>query len=168
MELKFDKRIFNKGFAFVYTVLQWVFVFGFAFFIIVLCLPANTFTIPDAIMPVVCAYLILAIAGFPVVTLLKKGYSRLISQSKLSYFEDAICYDKLADKLWTAVGGVEEHHLYKIERVNSISKTRFYYIVKGDIEKVIINNGRQLERKNIGSVKIPVAFADMERMVNHG
>lgn len=86
----------------------------------------------------------------------------------MSYFEDAICYDKLADKLWTAIGEVEEHHLYKIERVNSISKTRFYYIVKGDIEKVIINNGRQLERKNIGSVKIPVAFADMERMVNHG
>ncbi len=168
IELKFDKHIFNKGYAIIYTILQWVFVFGFVFFVSVLCLPANTFTIPDSIMPIVCAYLMSAVAGFPVVTLLKKGYRRLISQSKLAYDSNAIHYDKLADKLWTAVGGVEEHHLYSIERVDSISKSRFYYVVKGEIKKVVVNNGRQLEKKNVSSVKIPNAFANMERMMNHG
>src|SRR5690554_1861491 len=98
IELKFDKHIFNKGYALIYTILQWIFVFGFVFFVSVLLLPANTFTIPDSIMPIVCVYLISAVAGFPVVTLLKKGYRRLISQSKLTYDDSTIHYDKLADK----------------------------------------------------------------------
>ncbi len=167
-ELKFDKKVFNSGYAFVYSIMQCVFLIGFLFIVIVLCLPANTFTIPDVVLPLACGYLIASIVGFPVATLLKKGYRRLIVGSSVVFNGKSIIYDKLADKLWTAVGGVEEHHIYNIEKIDSIKKTRFFYVISGNIEKVVINNGRQLEKKNVSEVRIPNAYADMERMMSHG
>lgn len=167
-ELKFDKNVFNTGYALIYTILQYIFVLGFAFIILVLCLPANTFTIPDILLPIACAYLIASIAGFPIAVLVKKGFRRLLSSSKLSFDGNKIYYDKITDKLWTAVGGVEEHHIYNIDNIDSIKKSCFFYVIVGDIEETVINNGRQLEKKSIRCVKIPNAYAGMERMINHG
>ncbi len=167
-ELKFDKKVFNSGYAFVYSIMQCVFLIGFLFIVIVLCLPANTFTIPDGVLPLACGYLIASIAGFPIITLLKRERRKLVIGGKVAFNRESFIYDRLADKSWTLVGDVEEHHIYKIEKIDSIKKTRFFYVISGNIEKIVINNGRQLEKKNVSEVRVPNAYADMERMMNHG
>ena len=42
-------------------------------------------------------------------------------KSDMSRLQDR--YDKLAEKMWTAVGHVEEHHIYTVSQVNSIKLT---------------------------------------------
>ena len=170
-KLSFDKKIFNWGYAFLYTLLQYIFVAGFAASVLIVVLSATmgaTFTIPDALLPVTVAYLFVSIVGFPLVSVIKKGYKRLITGSTITYDDETVIYDKLADHLWTAVGHVEEHHVYTISQIESVTVTKAAYIVKGNIEKVVINNGRKLETKSVSTVKIPNAYANMERVIKHG
>lgn len=170
-KLSFDKKTFNWGYAFMYTLLQCIFVVGFIAAVCIVVLSSTmraTFTIPDVALPVIVAYLFVSIVGFPVVSVIKKGYKRLIIGSTVTYDKETIIYDKLADRLWTAVGHVEEHHIYTVSRIDSVTTTKFAYVVKGSIEKVVVNNGRKLESKSVSVVKIPNAYANMERVIRHG
>lgn len=170
-KLSFDKKTFNWGYAFMYTLLQCIFVVGFIAAVCIVVLSSTmraTFTIPDVVLPVIVAYLFVSIVGFPVVSVIKKGYKRLIIGSTVTYDKETIIYDKLADRLWTAVGHVEEHHIYTVSRIDSVTITKFAYVVKGSIEKVVVNNGRKLESKSVSVVKIPNAYANMERVIRHG
>lgn len=170
-KLSFDKKTFNWGYAFIYTLLQCIFVVGFIAAVCIVVLSSTmraTFTIPDVILPVIVAYLFVSIVGFPVVSVIKKGYKRLIIGSTVTYDKETIIYDKLADRLWTAVGHVEEHHIYTVSRIDSVTTTKFACVVKGSIEKVVINNGRKLESKSVSVVKIPNAYTNMERVIRHG
>lgn len=170
-KFNFDKKVFNRGYAFIYTLLQYVFVLGFIFAVCIVILSSTTgmsTTIPDSILPLAVGYLIASLIGFPLITVIKMGYKRLVAGSTVTYDGETLIYDKLADKLWTVVGHVEEHHLYTVYRIESVTPTKFSYVVKGDIEKVVINNGRKLNSKNVGIVKIPNAYASMERVIKHG
>lgn len=66
------------------------------------------------------------------------------------------------------VGHVEEHHIYTVSQIESVTPTKFAYVVRGNIEKVVINNGRKLDSKSVGTVKIPKAYANMERAIRRG
>lgn len=170
-KLSFNKKTFNWGYAFVYTLLQCFFVVGFVAAVCGVVLSSTmevTFTIPDVVLPVIVAYLFVSLVGFPLTSIIKKGYKRLIMGSAVTYNGETIIYDKLADCLWTAVGHVEEHHIYTISKIESVTTTKFAYTIKGSIEKVVINNGRKLESKSVSVVKIPNAYGNMERIIKHG
>lgn len=170
-KLSFDKKNFNWGYAFMYTLLQYVFVVGFASAVCIVVLSSTmgtTFSIPDVLLPVIVAYLFVSIVGFPLVSIIKKGYKRLVIGSTVAYDDETIIYDKLADRLWTAVGHVEEHHIYTVSQIESVTSTKFAYVVRGSIEKVVVNNGRKLESKSVSVVRIPNAYANMERVIKHG
>ena len=57
-KLSFDKKTFNWGYAFMYTLLQYVFVVGFASAVCIVVLSSTmgtTFSIPDVLLPVIVA-----------------------------------------------------------------------------------------------------------------
>lgn len=171
MKFEFDKRTFNKGYGYIYTLLQNILILGFADAIIIVVLSAVwgvTCTIPDMLQPIIAVYSLVSIVGFPIVTIIKKGYKRLIKGSTLVVKKNLLIYNKLAEKLWTAVGHVEEHHIYTVLNIDSIKITKFYYILVGDVSKEIINNGRKLDVQSVNLVKIPKAYADMERIKEYG
>ena len=166
-KLKFNKSVFNKGFAIPYTVLQYVFLGGFAAALLIVVLSASvgaSITIPDLLLPIVCAYLFVSLAGFPIVTVLKAGSKRLVEHSEVTINDNGIVYDRLADKLWTVVGHVEERYIYTASKIDSVDCTRRFCIVKGTIEIVVINNGRTLKTMTANSLKIPKAFDGLERI----
>ena len=103
-----------------------------------------------------------------IVSVIKIGYKRSLKWSKLSTEANVIIYDKLAEKMWTAVGHVEEHHIYTVSQVNSIKLTKRYFLITGKIHKVIINNDRLLEEKATTTVKIPRAYSNMEGLGKNG
>lgn len=170
-ELHFDRRTFNLKYALVFTILQFVLVAGFAAMVIAIVLGAFTdlhFTIPDAVLPFALGYLLASLVGFPVITIIKVGYRRSLSWSKLTIDNNVITYDRLAEKMWTAVGGVEEHHVFSINRIESAEFSLRYLLIRGQVHKEVINNNRLLEEKDICSVKIPRAYANMERIEING
>lgn len=169
--LYFDKKRFNWEYAFYYTIFQRFLLVGFVASVVVVLLSAilgATFTIPDEIMPVVIIYLLVSIVGFPIISIIKKGSERLIKNSSFFCDGEILIYDRLSDNLWTAVGHVEEHHIYRILKIESVCSKRGFYIIKGNIKKEVVNNRRKLETKEVSIVKIPKAYADMERMINYG
>ena len=170
-KLSIDKKTFNWGYGFIYTLLQCIFVVGFVSAVCIVVLSSTmgaTFTIPDLLLPVVVAYLFVSLVGFPLVSLIKKGYERLVKGSSVSCNGGTIIYDKLADSLWTAVGHVEEHQIYTVTKINFVTTTRFFCIVKGNIEKVVVNNGRKLETTSVDTIKIPNAYANLRKLSNRG
>ena len=94
-------------------------------------------------------------------------YKRLVMGSELSYSDEILRYKKLADKLWTGVGHVEEYHLYTVLHIQSVVTTKRYFIVTGEIEEVIINNNRRLKSNRVDKVKIPKAYADMDFLLKY-
>lgn len=170
-ELHFDRRTFNLKYAIVFTILQLVLVIGFVAAVITIILGAFTdfhVTIPDAILPFALGYLLTSLVGFPIVSIIKVGYRRSLSWSKLTIDNGIITYDWLAEKEWTAVGSVEEHHIFSIDRIESAEFSLRYLLIRGRVHKKVINNNRLLEEKDISSVKIPRAYANMERIANKG
>ena len=168
-ELHFDRRTYNLKYALVFTILQFVLVIGFVAAVITIVLGAFTdftFTIPDAILPFALGYLLTSLVGFPVISIIKVGYRRSLSWSKLTIDNGIITYDWLAEKEWTAVGSVEEHHIFSIDRIESAEFSLRYLLIRGRVHKKVINNNRLLEEKDISSVKIPRAYANMERIVS--
>lgn len=168
IELKFNKGIFRKNYGIIYRILQYLFMPGFMFILTVLVLPANTITLHPTFIPLGPWLLLISLVGYPIVTLLRMGQQRLIISSKLSYSDDFIYYDKLTDMSWSAIGRIEEHQIYRVKRVESIVKSRFYYTITGDIEKVVVNNGRQLSNTKVGKIKIPNSFLDMDGLLRMG
>ena len=169
-ELLFDKKVFNQGYGFIYSLLQYVFVLGFILIVTIVVLSSTmnwSITIPDMFVPFIEIYLIASFVGFPLATILKIGYKRLVMGSELSYSDEILRYKKLADKLWTGVGHVEEYHLYTVLHIQSVVTTKRYFIVPGEIEEVIINNNRRLKSNRVDKVKIPKAYADMDFLLKY-
>lgn len=125
-------------------------------------------TIPDAILPFALGYLLTSLVGFPAVSIIKVGYRRSLSWSKLTMDNKVIVYDRLAEKEWTAVGSVEEHHIFFIDQIESAELRTRYLLIRGRVHKKVINNNRLLEEKDISSVKIPRAYANMEGIASNG
>lgn len=167
-KLNFDKKIFNWGYAYLYTLLQCVSAPGFIAMTCIVVLSAAieepfVIPIPEAIFLPTVAYGFVSFISFPIISVIKVGYKRLVVGSTVTYDHDTITYDKLAEYHWTAVGHVEEHHLYTVSAIDSVTATKFSYVLKGNIEKVVINNGRKLSEKRVSVVKIPNAYAAFPR-----
>ena len=110
-------------------MLQSFFLIGFIFIIVILLLPANTFTIPDEILTVVCIYLICSMAGFPIITILKIGCIRLLLNSELKIGEGKIYYNKAKEQICPNLEGIEERYVYQIDEIKAIKETcRYYYV----------------------------------------
>lgn len=168
-QLKFDKKIFNHGYGLIYSLVQYIFAPGFLFIIfIVLSSPVNgSITIPDMLVPFIAIYLMASFVSFPLATILKIGYKRLIIGSTVSYSNEILIYNKLADKLWTAVGHVEEYHLFTVSQIKSVAMTKRYFIITGEIEKTVINNNRKLSSVKVDRVKIPKAYTNMDFLLQY-
>lgn len=166
LKLEFDNRTFNRNYAIVYTVTQWLLVPGFILTIMGVaanCILGTSITLPDLFVNIVAVYLLISIIGFPLVSAIKKGYKNLLIKSTLSCDSNVIIFDRVMDNLWTAVGHVTEHQVSTINQVEEVKKTKFNYIIYGDIKQKTINNGRELNQKKITSIKIPIAFLNMEQ-----
>lgn len=161
----FDNREYGKRYALPLTCLQIPLAVGFLFEMVVFVMPANTFTIPDAVLPLAYIAIPVSLVGFPLVTVIKHGYRRSLSWSKLTIDNGIITYDRLAEKEWTAVGSVEEHHIFSISQIESAEFSLRYLLIRGRVHKKVINNNRLLEEKDISSIKIPRAYANMEKIV---
>lgn len=171
MRLEFDKKIFNAGYGLVYTVLQYVFSLGFLAAILIVMLSALLqikLTMPDAILPIVIAYLFVALIGFPLASILKCGARRLLWESELELNPDTIIYSKMVDKLWTAAGRMVGHHVYIASEVISVKSSKFSYTISGKIELTVLHNGKVLKHETVSSMKIPKAYKNMERMMTYG
>ena len=167
---QFDNETFNRNYAYIYTLIQRVLLLGFLCAVVGIGLNAGigiTVSISDKIVNAVAVYFVISLVGFPIISVMKRGNKHLIRESKLFYDGVTVLYDKTVDKLWTAVGHIEEHHIYNIRKINEIKVNRFFYIIVGEIEKEVINNKRTLGRVNVNTVKIPRAYKDMERMIKN-
>lgn len=169
-EFLFDKKVFNRGYGFIYSLLQNVFASGFILIVTIVVLSSTinwSITIPDMFFPFIAVYLMSSFVGFPLAAILKVGYRRLVAESDLSYDGKILRYKKLTDKLWTAVGYVEEYHLYTVLHIKSVTTTRRYFIITGEIEKTIINNNRILDSVKVDRVKIPTAYVGMDFLLQY-
>lgn len=166
-KFEFNSKIFNRQAAFPLTVMQYVSITGFIVMaIIVISGPFTDLQIP--IPSSIAVFFFISFVVFPIVSVMKIGYKRGLKWSKLSTEANVIIYDKLAERMWTAVGHVEEHHIYTVSKVNSIKLTKRYFLITGEIHKVIINNDRLLEEKETTTVKIPRAYSSMEELDKNG
>ena len=166
-KFEFNSTVFNRQWAFPFTVMQYASITGFILMVIAVILGATTdlhITVPSIIV----VFFFISFVTFPIVRVIKIGYKRRLKWSKLSTEANVIIYDKLAEKMWTAVGHVEEHHIYTVSQVNSIKLTKRYFLITGKIHKVIINNDRLLEEKETTTVKIPRAYSNMEGLGKNG
>lgn len=164
-KINFDKKIFNWGYAYIYTLLQCIFLPGFIATVCIVVMSATakeafTIPIPEVVFYPVVSYIFISFIGFPIVSVIKVGYRRLVAWSTVTYDDETIIYDKLAEYHWTEVGHVEEHHIYTVSKIDSITTTKFSYVINGSIEKVVLNNGRFLKSKSVRTVKIPNAYID--------
>lgn len=164
----FDNREYGKGYALPLTCLQILLAVGFLFVIVVLVMPANTFTIPDAVLPLAYIAIPISLLGFPLVTAIKHGYRKLLRESELTVSEDKLIYRKMVDKFWTIVGYVQEFHIYESFDIERVSISRRYYTCYGSFNKKVINNGRELNSEDVTELKIPRAYSSMERILDYG
>lgn len=166
--LDFDNKEYGTGYALPLTCVQIVLAVGFLFVIAILILPANTFSFPDAALPL--AYIIIPISfiGFPLVTVIKHGYRKLLCESELIVSEDKLTYKKMVDKLWTIVGHIQEFNVYESFHIDRVEVSRRFYTCYGSFNKEVINNGRKLNSEEITVLKIPRAYSAMERIKDYG
>lgn len=142
-----------------------MFALGFILIVTIVVLSSTmnwSITIPDMFALFIAVYLISSFVGFPLATILKVGYRRLVAESDLSYDGKILRYKKLTDKLWTAVEHVKEYHLYTVLHIKSVTTTRRYFIITEEIEKTMINNNRILDSIKVDRVKIPKAYVGMD------
>lgn len=85
----------------------------------------------------------------------------------MSYDGKILRYKKPTDKLWTAVGHVKEYHLYTVLHIKSVTTTRRYFIITGEIEKTMINNNRILDSIKVDRVKILKAYVGMDFLLQY-
>ena len=138
MKFEFDKKKYNWGYAFYFSVIQCVLILGFAVALALVVLNATlstSVTIPDFLLPFVAIYLLVSIIGFPLVSIAKIGFRKLIRSSSLDEIDECLVYDRIADRLWTFVGHVTEHHIYRVNEIKSISHTKRFLVIQGVIEK---------------------------------
>ena len=159
---EFDRRIFNRQWAFPFTVLQYAFAAGFILMVIAVILGAATdlhITVPTAFVVV----LLISFVGFPIASVIKVGYRRLLQWSDLFGDGEIIVYDKLREKEWTAAGHLECRNVFTVCKVDSIRVSRCYLWITGRVQQTeIYNSRRAIEQQDILAVKIPRAYAGME------
>lgn len=159
---EFDRRIFNRQWAFPFTVLQYAFAAGFILMVIAVILGAATdlhITVPTAFVVV----LLISFVGFPIVSVIKVGYRRLLQWSDLFGDGEIIVYDKLREKEWTAAGHLECRNVFTVCHVDSVKVSLRYLWITGTVQRTEIYNGRlAIEQQDILAVKIPRAYAGME------
>ena len=158
---EFDHHIFNRQWAFPFTVLQYTLAGGFILMVIAVILGAATdlhITVPTAAV----VLLLISFVGFPIVSVIKLGYRRSLQWSKLFGDGEIIVYDQLKEKAWTAVGRLELRNIFTVCHVDSIRVSRRYFWITGSVQRTEIYNGRLArEQQDILAVKIPRAYADM-------
>lgn len=160
----FDRKVFDNHWAFPFTVLQYIFLIGFVLMCIAVALGAMTdlhITVPTFVVWLLC----ISFVGFPIVTIVKVGYSRLLRWSELKERDGRIYYDRVVRAEYTGMGRVEEYHVYEIRKVTRTRITRRHLIIEGDIRKAVVSwNKTMLFSENISSMKIPRAYEDMDTL----
>lgn len=166
--LAFDNKEYGKGYALPMTCLQIPLAVGFLFVIVVLVMPANTFTIPDAVLPLAYIAIPVSFVGFPLVTVIKHGYRKLLRESELTVSKEKLIYRRMVDEFWTILGHVQEFHIYESFDIERVSVSKRYYTCYGSFGKKVVNNGRELKSEDVTELKIPRAYSSMERILDCG
>lgn len=163
-DYEFEREVFDKQWAIFLTAFQYAFAIGFVLSGMALALDAATILHIPA--PKFFVWLLLiSVVGFPIVSLVKEGYSRLLRWSELKERDGRIYYDRVVRAKYTGMGRVEEYHVYEIRKVTSTRTTRRHLIIEGDIRKAVVSwNKTMLFSENISSMKIPRAYEDMDTL----
>lgn len=130
----FDRKVFDNHWAFPFTVLQYIFLIGFVLMCIAVALGAMTdlhITVPTFVVWLLC----ISFVGFPIVTIVKVGYSRLLRWSELKERDGRICFDRVVQAEYTAAGRSEEYNIYEVRKLTRTRMTRRYLIIEGDIRR---------------------------------
>lgn len=166
--LVFDNREYSRGYGFPFTCFQIILGIGFLILLLILIMPANTFTIPDAVLPLFYVIIPVSFVGFPLVTVIKHGYRKLLRESELNVSVGGVAYKRMVDKLWTVVGHVQEFNVYETNCIERVEVSRRYYTCYGSFCKEVINNGRRLSSQQVTELRIPRAYSAMERIMDYG
>lgn len=166
--LEFNNKEYGTGYALPFTCVQIVLSVGFVYVIAILMLPANTFTIPDVALPIDYIVIPISFFGFPLVTVIKHGYRKLLRESELTVSKDKLIYRRMVDKFWTILGHVQEFHVYESFDIERVSVSKRYYTCYGSFSKKVVNNGRELNSEDVTELKIPRAYSSMERLLDCG
>ena len=111
--------------------------------------------------------LCISFVGFPIVTIVKVGYSRLLRWSELKERDGRICFDRVVQAEYTAAGRSEEYNIYEVRKLTRTRMTRRYLIIEGDIRRAVVSfDEKMVFSEIISSVKIPRAYEDMEQLAN--
>lgn len=163
-DYEFEREVFDKQWAIFLTAFQYAFAIGFALAGMALALDAATILHIPA--PKFFVWLLLiSFVGFPIVTIVKVGYSRLLRWSELKERDGRICFDRVVQAEYTAAGRSEEYNIYEVRKLTSTRMTRRYLIIEGDIRKAVVSwNKTMLFSENISSMKIPRAYEDMDTL----
>ena len=156
---EFDRRTFNRQWAFPFTVLQYALAVGFILMVIAVILGAVTdlhITVPTAVV----VLLLISFVGFSIVSVIKIGYRRSLQWSKLFGDGEIIVYDQCREKEWSAAGQLECRYVFTICHVDGVKTSRRYLWITGRVQRTEIYNGKLAkEQQDILSVKIPRAYA---------
>lgn len=170
MELKFDKKIFNNGYAWIYTVVKNILAVGFLLFVVTIGtafipgLSGVSWGLPTSMGMILGMIEMIGAFGFPIVAIARVAKRRGIEEGTLTLSSDRILYSRLIDRSATAVGVRLVTHMYEIDRstIKKIERNRRFVVIHGKAKKIINRNNKQ-DVETVSVVKIPVAFEGMER-----
>jgi len=166
----FSNEIYKKknGYLFVIMSIITSILFLFGIFTVVCGALGYQLSINNDYLPMLFGWLcIIGIIGFPFSLALYRGMKNLYVKSTLKLEDDKIIYDKQASYEWTAVGHVNEKHVFIIKKIDNFNISNRWIKVYGKIEKTVINNNKQLEKKEVSYVKIARSFETDDEIIKY-
>lgn len=167
----FSKEVYKRHNGRIFLILAGI---TFIFFLIVIwaIFSSNPIEYPKfleqyaEILSMTIGFLaMIGFVGFPLSLCLYKGMKNLYVKSNLNIKDKKIIYDKQAAFEWSAVGLIDEKHIFSVEKVDSFKITNRWIKIEGNIEKTVINKNRHLSTKNVNSVKIARAYETDEKII---
>ena len=168
----FSKEVYKKHNGKIFLILAGI---TFVFFLIIIwaIFSPNPIEYPKfleqyaEILSMTLGFLaMIGFVGFPLSLCLYKGMKNLYVKSTLYIKDKKIVYDKQAEFEWSAVGQIDEKHIFSVNKIDKYEITNRWIKIEGNIEKTVINKKRHLNTKNINSVKIARAFDTDEKIIN--
>lgn len=167
----FSKEIYKKHNGKIFIILSGI---TFVFFLIIIwaIFSPNPIEYPKflekyaEVLSMTIGFLaMIGFVGFPLSLCLYKGMKNLYVKSTLDIKDKKIIYDKQSSFEWSAVGLIDEKHIFSVDKIESFKITNRWIKINGDIEKTVINKKRHLSTKTVNSVKIARAFDTDEKIL---
>ncbi|NLX75644.1 MAG: hypothetical protein GXZ13_07485 [Synergistaceae bacterium] len=173
IKFKYDKEVYSKGYGKAFNRAVFVFMPGFilAFLILLTQTAFPSVNLDLSNMPVselIAIYTAASFIGYPSALLIRMGYRVFCEESILRIDDGTLKYDVLVKRNWTLAGYVTIYHNYVAKRINQINVGKRFYDLVAEFEKTVIYKGNEEPAEIVGEMRVPIAFKDMERLLEYG